>query len=205
MTWIIYLQLPVGKYRFIVFRYLAFGLSRCLAEEWVHRPQRLAPALAALMRSEIWDRVEQKIECLRAVKRADVNDSQRFMLATIVNRFVELDSEEKERYEMEIMREDNKEVQQMLLTWDEALAQERALGEAKGEARGEARGEAKGLLKATREAIVLVAERRHGAVPAAFVEALEKIDDLSRLHEFLDQALTVRSLDELDLELSPRA
>ncbi|MCP4549719.1 MAG: hypothetical protein GY835_24955, partial [bacterium] len=31
---------PVGKYKFIVFRYLAFGLSRCLAEEWVHRPQR---------------------------------------------------------------------------------------------------------------------------------------------------------------------
>ncbi len=184
---------PVGKYKFIVFRYLAFGLSRCLAEEWVHRPQRLAPALAALMRSEIWDRVEQKIECLRAVERADVNDSQRFMLATIVNRYVELKPEDKERYEMGIMREDNKEVQQMLLTWEEALAQERA------------QGEAKGLLKATREAIVLVAERRHGAVPDALVEALEKIDDLSRLHELLDQALTVRSLEELDLEWSPRA
>ncbi|MCP4605655.1 MAG: hypothetical protein GY847_34905 [Proteobacteria bacterium] len=105
--------------------------------------------------------------------------------------------EDKERYEMEIMREDNKEVQQMLLTWDEALAQERAQGEAKGEA--------KGLLKATREAIVLVAERRHGAVPDAFVEALEKIDDLSRLHELLDQALIVSSLEELDLEWSPRA
>ena len=167
----------------------------------MHRPQRLAPALAALMRSEIWDRVQQKVECLRAVERAKVNDSQRFMLATIVNRYVELKPEDKERYEMEIMSEDNKEVQQMLLTWDEALAQERAQGEAKGRTEGEAQG----LLKATREAIVLVAERRHGAVPASFVEALEKIDDLSRLHELLDQVLTVSSLEELDLEWAPPA
>ncbi|MCP4656747.1 MAG: hypothetical protein GY856_15145, partial [bacterium] len=59
-------------------------------------------------------------------------------------------------------------------------------------------------LKATREAIVLVAERRYGTVPAAFVEALEKIDDLSRLHELLDQVLTVSSPEQLDLEWSPR-
>ncbi len=131
------------------------------------------------------------------------------MLATIVNRYVELKPEDKERYEMEIMREDNKEVQQMLLTWDEALAQERAQGEAQGEAqgllKGRTEGEAQGLLKATREAIVLVAERRYGAVPASFVEALEKIDDLSRLHELLDQVLTGSSLEELDLEWAPQA
>ncbi len=89
----------------------------------------------------------------------------------------------------------------MLLTWEEALAQERAQGKAEGLLKAEAEGMTRGFLKA----IVLVAERLHGSVPAAFVEALGKIDDPSRLRELLDQALTVSSLEELDLEWSPRA
>ena len=42
----------VGAMEVCRFSYLAFGLSRCLAEEYIDRPQALAPALAALMRSK---------------------------------------------------------------------------------------------------------------------------------------------------------
>ncbi|MCP4656114.1 MAG: hypothetical protein GY856_11930, partial [bacterium] len=54
----------VGSWVSNRFYYLAFGLSRSLAEQYVNRPQPLAAALAALMGSELWDRVEQKLQCL---------------------------------------------------------------------------------------------------------------------------------------------
>lgn len=76
----------VGPFEINRFRYLALGLSQSLAEEYVDRPQPLAAALAALMRSEVWGRVERKIECLQAIRRPENLDrSQRFLLARIVN------------------------------------------------------------------------------------------------------------------------
>ncbi|MCP4591754.1 MAG: hypothetical protein GY842_13525 [bacterium] len=140
------------------------------------------------MRSKLWDQVEQKLRCLRAVSRADVDDAQRFVLAKIVDIYVELKADDEKRFQAELEREANKEVSDMVITWDEALAER------------EARGEAKGVAKGVHEAIVLVVNHRFGSPPAAFVEALEKIDDLSRLHDLLDQSLTVNSLDELDLD-----
>ncbi len=47
----------VGSFVPVVFRHLSLGLSGCLAEDWI-KPQILAAALAACMRSKIWDPVE---------------------------------------------------------------------------------------------------------------------------------------------------
>ncbi len=116
---------------------------------------------------------------------------QRFVLAKIVDIYVELGKDDEERFRAELEREANKEVSDMVITWDEALAER--------EAKGRADGLAEAKVKA-REAVVLVVDHRLGSPPAAFVKALEKIDDLSQLHDLLDQSLTVQSLDDLDLD-----
>jgi hypothetical protein len=71
------------------FKYLAFSLSRNLAEEYVDRPPPFAAALAALMRSKIWDEVEKKLHCLEAVSRAEVDEARKMVLANIVETYVE--------------------------------------------------------------------------------------------------------------------
>ena len=49
------------------FRYRCFGVSGCLAEEYLAKPEPLAWGLAALMRSQRWTRPVQKLECLRRI------------------------------------------------------------------------------------------------------------------------------------------
>ena len=171
------------------FRYVAFFLGQNRAEDFVDRPQPLAPALAALMRSD-WDPVRKKLRCLRAISRADVDDARRFLLAKVVDIYVELDEAEAERYAAEVAKEDNEEVREMVITWEETIAA--------SEARGEARG-----LEAMRNSILRVLDRRLGSVPSDLRQKLDGIGSVERLEEILDQALTVSSVEELGLEPEP--
>jgi len=172
---------------FDTFHYFAFGLSRSLAEEYVDLPQALAPALAALMRSEIWAKGEQKWQCQKSIRlRRELTVAGAFVLDRIVDTQLQLDSAQEKRYR-ELVRLEGKEVQEMVITWEDALAER------------EARGEARGQLKATRGAIVLLARHRHGELPDGFEEKLASIESLRRLYEILEQVSDVASLKELDL------
>jgi hypothetical protein len=194
------------------FYYVAFCLKPSLAEDYVNRPQPLASALAALMRSNIWDRVEQKLECLRGISRAEALDmSQRYVLGKIVDNYLDLSDDEEGRFAAELKRGANKEVSEMVVTWEEALEEREATGEARGEATGEARGEvtgearglAAGAVREARKAILLLAERRQRLPPeelAALAAKLEAIHDLDRLHRILEAIVEVSSLAELDLD-----
>ena len=174
----------VSKFRGYVtnrFYYVAFSLSRSLAEEYVNRPQAVAAALAALMRSKIWDRVEQKIRCYEAVKRADVDDERRYLLANVADNYLELDEGETARFNAEIGTEERQEVGKMIQT----------LSEAKADCRAE------GGLTATRKAIVHLARSIHKTLSDGFEEKLNAVDDLERLFAILEQVPKVRSLDEI--------
>lgn len=187
--------------------YLGFGLSKSLAEEWVDLPQALAPALAALMRSEVWDRVEQKVRCLRGIRRAEIEEKERFTLGTIVETYLRLTPEEKARFDAEMAKDVNKEVRAMVLTWEEAMAESEAkgleMGLARGRVEGRAEGEVEGKIAATRQAIVLLLKRRWASVPNEFVARLDTIDDLTHLYEILEQAMDARSVADLDLDRRP--
>lgn len=165
------------------FYYLAVSLSKCLAENYVTLPQSLAPALAALMSSEIWDRVEQKVKCLEAVSRTQLDDERRYLLTNVIDIYLDLDEEEEMRFRQELDKGDRKEVKKMVLTFQEAIAD----------------GEARGKVTEARKAVLRVAEHRWGSPPDDFVSKLEAVDDLDRLHGIMEQALKVSSLDEIGL------
>jgi hypothetical protein len=192
----------IGTREISSFSYVAFGLSRSLAEDYVDRPQPLAAALAALMRSRLWDKVEQKLFCLEAVSRARLPLAQEYVLAKVVKSRIELSPEDERRFQ-ELVRERGEEVEAMAVTWEEALAEREAIGAAKGLAEGEAKGlaegEAKGKLIATRQAITLLAKHCFRSLPAGFEEQLEAIDDLGRLYEILEQVHEARSVGELSI------
>ncbi len=178
----------VGSFEPVRYRYLALGLSQSLAEDYVDRPQPLAAALAALMRSKVWDRVEQKLRCLQAIGQAkDLGVDRRYILVKVVETYLRLDEAEEQRFKAEMEREVNKEVREMVVTWEEALAESRAEGETRGRAR------------AAQDADLRVAERRFGPLPQAFEERIHAIRDLDRLYRILDRILEASSIDEIDL------
>jgi flagellar biosynthesis/type III secretory pathway protein FliH len=162
-------------------------------------PQAVAPALAALMKSDL-DPVEHKLRCLRAISKADVSEKQRYLLATTVDVYVELNEAEKQRFAAEAAEDANKEVQKMVITWEDALAAREAKGAAEGEAKGAAEGEAKGEATGVRASIMRVLRRRLDNIPAAIQAKLDTIDRPERLVEILDQAIVANSIDELVLE-----
>jgi hypothetical protein len=155
----------------------------------------LAPSLAALMKSP-WDPVEKRLRCLRAISEHEIDNAQRFLLAKIVDLYIELDEAEAERFAVEASKDKNEEVLDMVITWEETLAAATATGEEIGEARGEARG---GLL-ALRNSVLRILKKRLESVPAFVRTRLDAIQSIERLEEILDQALTVSSVDELGLD-----
>ncbi len=168
------------------FRYPALYLARKRTEDFVDRPQPLAPALASMMKSD-WDPVEKKLRCLHAIRHADIDDARRFLLVKMVDIYIELDQAEAACYAAEVAKEENKEVQKMVITWEEALAAR--------ETRGEARG-----LHAMRNSIAQVLERRLESVPAFVREKLDGIRSIERLEAIFDQALSIHTVDELIFE-----
>lgn len=178
----------VGPFEIWRFRYLAFGLSQSLAEDFVDPGRPLAAALAALMRSRVWDKVERKMRCLGVISQSnDLDLRQRFLLARVVNTYVQLTVDEERRFVADLNREGNEEVRKMAITWDETLAER------------EARGEARGRTRAAQDADLRVAERRFGSLPSTFENRIRATQDVDRLNRILDQILEARSIDEIEL------
>jgi hypothetical protein len=135
-----------------------------------------------------WEPFIKKTRCLRAIRRADLNDAQHFLLAEIVDLHVELDKEQQAKFDAELRTAENKEIREMVITWEEHLVAR------------EVKGEARGIVTATRNSILRILEQRLKSVPAFVRAQLEAIRSVERLEKIHSQALTVSSADELVFE-----
>jgi hypothetical protein len=181
------LDKDVGSFVPATFRYLSFGLSGSLAEDWLAKPQSLVAALAACMRSKAWDRVEHKLQCMRRAL-GEKDPARQYLLTRVVENYLVLEGEERDRYEAAFAKEKANMVP-FPLTFEEALEE------------SEARGEARGELRATCEAILRLVERRFGQIPAAFAAQLAAISEPRRLRLIFDRALEAQSFDQLQASL----
>ena len=168
--------------------YFAFGFRGQLAEEWLDRPEPLAAAFAALMRSKVWDAAEKKIHCLRAIARTSLNEARRLALVDVVETYVELTSEEAEWFSVELTRESNQEICEMGMSWSQKL---RAEGRVEGRVEGEALG-----IRAT---ILMLWENKFGPLATEVRKQLEEMTDRSRLYELAKQVSEARSAEEIRL------
>jgi len=156
-------------------RYVSFGLSGCLAAEYLARPEPLAWALATLMNPGALSRAELKMACLRRIAglrgRADP-----FLLVNCVENYLQLTDEEAVELETLRAHKENREVQTMAMTWSEKL-------EAKG----------------AREMLLLQLAERFGALPEGARRQVEEISSLQRLTQLAKRVLTAHSLEEMGL------
>lgn len=177
----------LGSFVPVAFRHLSLGLSGCLAEEWLEKPQMLAAALAACMRSKTWDRVEHKLQCMRRVMH-ETNPERQYLLAQVVENYLKLTDEEDARYRAALVREE-KTMVPFPLTFQEALAE------------NEARGEKRGKLEGIRESILLLLDSRFGAIPSSLRDKLAAVSEQARLKQIFVRAAQAPSVAELEAAL----
>ncbi len=193
----------------VVFPYHVLGLSGCLAEEWLARPEPIAWAFAAFMRPKRWSRAELKIECLRRVSRSGVTGFDKEVLVNWLKTCVKLTGEGAAEYQRLLQLEENKEVREMETTWlgkaeergvKKGLAQGRAEGLEKGKAQGLQQGRTEGkaeVVEQMRAAVLLGLERRFGVVPQRVRRHLDAIGSVERLAELVAELPLVESVDDL--------
>ncbi len=171
-------------------------MSKSLAEAYVDRPQPLAPALAALMRSKVWDNVERKVRCLRAIRRAEIDDSRRFVLFRIVDTYARLKPEEQRRFDAEIERDRNKEVQDMVITWEEALTASKTEGIQLGLEQGVRQGLEQGVRQGKVAVLKRLLKRRFGDLPEWADERLVRASR-EELETWLERVLDAKRLEDV--------
>ena len=169
----------------VVFPYRVLGLSGCQAEDWLSRPEPVAWAFAALMRPGAWTPAELKMACLRRVARSEVTGFRKEVLTNWIETYVQFSEEDAAEFRQLLALEENKEVQEMELTWLE-----------QAEARAEERVTRRDVELLRRKVLRLV-ERRFGAVPKPVQEHLEAIDSMEPLTDVIEKIAFVQSAEEL--------
>ena len=166
------------------FRYVAFGLAGCRAEDYLDRSEPLAWALAALMDSGPSSRAEHRLACLRRIGAARLRVERRALLADFVDAYLPLTLDEEKRYK--IAGEGKQEARSMWMTWSERL-----------HAEGYREGRKEGTKETLRKVLLRQLRRRFGPVPEAVKHQIEEISSIPRLNGLLERVLTASSLKDL--------
>jgi hypothetical protein len=170
------------------FRYFVFGLSRSEAADYLGREETLAPALASLMKHTGRSAAEHKLDCLRPVARAPVDDAARFLLVNCIETYVQLGGADRAEYERLLADEPTEEVLDMEMTWADTL-----------EAKGMAKGREEGRVQGMRAVIEDQLEHRFGTLSPRSRKRLEAIDSPDELSRLAGRVLDAGSLDDLGL------
>jgi hypothetical protein len=165
------------------FRYIAFGLAGCRADDYLARPEPLAWALAALMDPGSRSHAELRMACLRRIGEAKLTRERRELLADFVDAYLPLTSEEQREYKI-LGAGKQQEEKTVWMTWSERL---RAEGAREGERR------------ALQGVLVRLLEKRFGPVPQKAIKKVETLKSVPRLNDLVERVFTASSLEDLGL------
>ena len=183
----------VAGFEVLRFRYHAIGLSQELAETHLDRSNALGWALAALMKSKRYSPAEHKLECLRRIATAGLDEARSFLLANIVETYLDLTGFEAEQYNRRLAEETYGEIRSMQLTWEEKHYY-------RGHEEGRAEGIVEGRAEGQRRTLIRLIEVRLGPLPDAIRKRLGALDDPDELDRLATRVLDAHSLDDLGLD-----
>lgn len=169
------------------FRYVAFGLSGCRAEDYLERSEPLAWALAAVMDPGPLSRTELRLACLHQIGKARLPVEQRGLLADFVDAYLPLTPEEEEEYKIALGGKP-KEANAMFMTWSERTRAE-----------GFREGKKEGAKETLRKVLLRQLRGRFGPLPETVKRQVEEMTSVPRLNGLLERVLTASSLKELGL------
>ncbi|HEV7670306.1 MAG TPA: DUF4351 domain-containing protein [Thermoanaerobaculia bacterium] len=175
------------------FTYLSLGLSGIQAETLLERSEPLAWALAALARRPgKMGRARLKLNLLRKIATASVNELQRYLLTNCVETYLQLTGRVAEQYAALYAAQTNPEIEAMRLTWADRM-------EIEYEQRGIEKGLEKGVVR-LRQSLLRLLGKRFGEVSPAVRERVEAISSIEELGGLVDRILEVKSIEELGLD-----
>jgi hypothetical protein len=188
------------------FQYISFGLSGCSAADYLERSEPLAWALAAVMLSGSMSRAAHKLACLRRIAAARLDRDRKLLLLNFVEEYLALTPKEAEEYKLLSVRNPNREVRDMWMTWSEKieekgrkegirLGQEKGLE--KGLEQGLHKGRAEGEREGMRKLLLHLLAQRFGPLSEAVRSQVEAITSTRRLTSLAGKVLTARSLRDL--------
>jgi predicted transposase YdaD len=186
------LRLGLFGQSFFTFSYLAFGLSRSQADEYLARPEPLSWGLAGLMRRGKLSAALHRLSCLEPMTRADLTDKQRFLLVNLVETYIQLDEAEQGEYEALLAARGHEEVAAMEMTWAGKIAheaRETALRE----------GLQKGREEGKRDLLLDLLEHRFGRLPRVTVNRVNALTSSEELSRLAARVLDAPSLEDLGL------
>lgn len=185
---------------FLTFSYLAFGLSRSQAAEYLGRPEPLAWGLAGLMRRGKLSAARHRLACLEPMTTAELTDRQRFLLMNLVETYIQWDKAAQEEYEALLAEEGHEEVATMEMTWADRLRQE-GRQEARESAlqEGLQKGLQKGREEGKRDLLLDLLQHRFGPLPKATVKRVRGLTSSEELSRLAARVLDAPSLEELGL------
>lgn len=171
------------------FQYASVALARIDGREYVEKGP-LAAALAALMD---WDRESDelavRVGLLDRVTASGLDEESLFLLINLIETYLPVPEEERERYRQLVSREEYRKVQEVELTWADKLRQE-----------GREEGLQAGLVQGKRQTLKRQLAAKFGGLSKgveATIDALASAEDLDRC---LDRVLTAGSVKDLGLE-----
>ncbi len=164
------------------FQYIAFGLAGCAAADYLERPEPLAWALAAVMRSGSMSRAEHKLACLRRIAATRLKPDRKLLLVNFVEEYLALTPEQAGEYKLLSARNPNREVRDMWMTWSERMKEE-----------GRKEGQQEGM----RKLLLHLLAQRFGPLSEAVSNQVEAITSTRRLTSLAGKVLTARSLRDL--------
>ncbi len=168
-------------------RYFSFGVSRLSAETLLERPEPLAWAFAARARPGKMGRVRLKLELLRKIASASVDEAAKFLLTNCVETYLQLAGREAEEYAALRAAQATPEVEAMEMTWADRMA---AQYTQKGIEQGAER---------FRNTLLRLLGKRFGEVSPVVRERVEAIGSLDELENLADRLLEAKSIEELGL------
>lgn len=174
------------------FHYIVFGLTGCAAADYLKKPEPLAWALAAVMRSEPMSRAEHKLACLTRIAAARLARDHEILLMNFVEEYLALTPEEIREYRIAVVR--NREVRTMWMTWSERMMEQ---GRREGIRLGEKKGQQQGKQAGMRELLLHLLTQRFGPLPESVRGQVEAITSTRRLTSLAGKVLKARSLREL--------
>ena len=175
-------------HRFLEYSYLALGLSRSRAAEFLERAEPLAWGLAGLMQGGRMSPARHKLSCLEAIAAAEhLTDRQRFLLANCVETYVKWNEAAQEEFEALVAAEGKDHVAIMETTWADRIRQE-----------GLEAGRQEGRQEGRRELLLSLLEDRFGPLGDRTRERVAQLDG-EALSRFAIGLLDATSLDDLGL------
>jgi hypothetical protein len=166
------------------FRYVSVALAQIAGEEYLERGP-LAAALSALMRwSGDPDEVALRVRLLDRVVASGLDEASLFLLVNLIETYLPVPDEARERYRRLLAREEYRKVQEVELSWADRLRQE---------------GVQEGLVLGKRQTLKRQLAAKFGGLPKRVDAAIDALATADELDACLDRVLTADSLEELGL------